>query len=495
MERDRLLELHSVVGWLIVNKVHRNGCTGCNDFRAVTGLQVLPSHVRRGYYLTEMVPAPTHIDPADDPTIQELVALRPWLKYDPMDGLLMDGVPLTAIADGVGTPTWVTSSATIRARYQTLTAALEEAGLDTAVHYAVKANDGRATLDLFARLGAGADVVSGGEMRKALQVGIAPARIVYSGVGKSPAELRLALEHDIGQINVESAEELAMISAIALELGRTARIALRVNPDVDAETNDKISTGRATDKFGIAYEEAALLYRHAADLPNVTPIGLAVHIGSQITSLAPFRASYARIASLITDLRAAGLPVHAMDCGGGLGIPYRNEPVSSPSGWAAAIRASFHNLDVRLAVEPGRWLVGPASVLLASVVLVKRASQMRFLVLDAAMNDLVRPAMYEAWHGIVPLSSADARGPLSPATVVGPVCESSDTFTRGRLLPPIAPNARVAILDAGAYGVVMSSTYNARPLAAEVWVDGGRWSVTRDRQPMDAVWERERLPV
>ncbi len=340
-------------------------------------------------------------------------------------------------------------------------------------------------------------MVSGGEMRKALLAGIAPARIVYSGVGKSPAELRLALEHDIGQINVESAEELAMISAIALELGRTARVGLRVNPDVDAETNDKISTGRATDKFGIAYDEAALLYRHAADLPNVTPIGLAVHIGSQITSLAPFRASYARIASLIADLRAAGLPVHAMDCGGGLGIPYRNEPVSSPSGWAAAIRGSFHNLDVRLAVEPGRWLVGPASVLLASVVLVKQASQMRFVVLDAAMNDLVRPP--GGRHGTV--SSRSHRqmpeGHCPPATkssgwsVVLP-----DTFAaRDRLLPPIAPNARVAILDAGAYGVVMSSTYNARPLAAEVWVDGGRWSVTRDRQSVDALWERERLPA
>jgi len=267
-----------------------------------------------------MATAPAHIDPADDPTIQELLALRPWMKYDPMTGLLLDGVPLTAIAQDVGTPTWVTSAATIRARYRALSAALDDAGLDAAVHYAVKANDSRATLDLFARLGAGADVVSGGELRKALLAGIPPARIVYSGVGKSPAELRLALEHDIGQINVESAEELAMISAIAMELGRTARVALRVNPDVDAETNDKISTGRATDKFGIAYDEAVSLYRHAADLPNVMPIGLAVHIGSQITSLAPFRASYARIASLIADLRAVGLAVQTMDCGGGLGI-------------------------------------------------------------------------------------------------------------------------------------------------------------------------------
>ncbi|MFO1029327.1 MAG: diaminopimelate decarboxylase [Acetobacteraceae bacterium] len=435
------------------------------------------------------------IDPADDPSIQELVALRPWLKYDALDGLLMDGVPLNGIADGAGTPTWVTSAATIRARYDALAGALNEAGLNAGIHYAVKANDARATLDLVARLGAGADVVSGGELRKALHAGIPAAKIVYSGVGKSEAELRLALEHDIGQINVESAEELAMIAGLAASLGRTARIALRVNPDVDAETNDKISTGRATDKFGIAYDEAAALYRHAASLPHIQTLGLATHIGSQITTLAPFRAAFARLSDLIVVLRGEGLRVSTMDCGGGLGIPYRNEPVSSPTGLAAAIKGAFHNLDVRVAVEPGRWLVGPASVLLASVVLVKQTPHMRFIVLDAAMNDLVRPAMYEAWHGIVPVSAAAAMAPASPTTIVGPVCESSDTFARNRDLPPLAPNARVAILDAGAYGRVMSSTYNARPLAAEAWVDGGRWSITRERQPVEALWAGERLPA
>jgi diaminopimelate decarboxylase len=220
-----------------------------------------------------------------------------------------------------------------------------------------------------------------------------------------------------------------------------------------------------------------------------------MHIGSQILALAPYRAAFSRIADLVIGLRQQGLSVESVDCGGGLGIPYRNEPAPSPAGLAATIRTAFHNLDVRLAIEPGRWLVGPAGVLLAAVVLVKQTPGMRFIVLDAAMNDLVRPAMYDAWHGIVPLSAIDAVQPTQAATVVGPVCESGDTFARSRMLPPLAPNAGVAILDAGAYGAVMSSTYNARPLAAEVWIDDGRWSVIRERQPIEALWERECLPA
>jgi diaminopimelate decarboxylase len=272
-------------------------------------------------------------------------------------------------------------------------------------------------------------------------------------------------------------------------------VALRVNPDVDAGTNDKITTGRATDKFGIAYADAVALYARAAEMPGIQPVGLATHIGSQILELAPYRAAFARIADLVAALRQAGLRVSVVDCGGGLGIPYRNEPVPSPAGLAAAMKGAFGSLDVRLAMEPGRWLVGPAGVLLASVVLVKHNPFEPFIVLDAAMNDLVRPAMYDAWHGIVPLSPIDALAPPRLATVVGPVCESSDTFARSRLLPPLEPGGRVAILDAGAYGAVMSSTYNARPLAAEVWVDDGLWSVIRDRQPLEAIWERERLPA
>jgi len=286
-----------------------------------------------------------------------------------------------------------------------------------------------------------------------------------------------------------------MLSALAASLGRVARVALRVNPDVDAGTHAKISTGRAEDKFGIPYADAAALYARAATLPGIQPVGLATHIGSQILNLAPYRAAYERIADLVRDLRAAGQRVDVVDCGGGLGIPYRNQPAPSPAGLAGAIKGAFHNLDVRLALEPGRWLVGPVGVLLTSVELVKQAPGTRFVVLDAAMNDLVRPAMYDAWHGIVPVSATDAVAPVSPADVVGPVCESGDTFARNRDLPPLAPNARVAILDAGAYGAVMSSAYNARPRAAEVLVDHDRWTVIRDRQLHTALWADERIPA
>ncbi len=433
-------------------------------------------------------------DPSTDPSVTELIAARPWLRYDAMDGLLLDDVPLAAIAAKAGTPTWVYSGATMRNRYQALTGAMKDAGLDMHVHYAVKANDSRAVLSLFASQGAGADVVSGGELLKARHAGIPASRIVYSGVGKSFAELRLALQEDIGQINVESAEELAMISTLATEQGGTARIALRINPDVEAGTHDKISTGRATDKFGIPYNDAAALYAKAASLPGIQPVGLAVHIGSQILDLGPYRAAFARVADLVRTLRQMDLPVETVDCGGGLGINYRNDAAPSPAGLAAAIKGSFHNLDVRLAMEPGRWLVGPAGVLLASVVLVKQTAQEPFVVLDAAMNDLVRPAMYDSWHGIVPVSPTDAVAPVQPCSVVGPVCESSDTFARSRSLPSLSPNAYVAILESGAYGAVMSSTYNARPMAAEVWVDDGRWSIIRDRQTVQALWAGERLP-
>ena len=439
-------------------------------------------------------PSPPN-DPATDPSIQELIAARPWLRYHAMDGLLLDGVPLAAIGRDVGTPVWVYSAATLRARYQALTNAMTDAGLDIHVHYAVKANDSRAVLALLAAEGAGADVVSGGELLKARRADIAAARIVYSGVGKSAAELSLALAEGVGQINVESAEELAMLSSIASAAGGSVRVALRVNPDIDAGTNDKITTGRATDKFGIAYDDAVALYAQAAALPGIEPVGLAMHIGSQILGLGPYREAFGRIADLVHTLRQRGLRVETVDCGGGLGIPYRNEPAPSAAGLAAAMKQAFHNLDVRLAMEPGRWLVGPAGVLLASVVLVKQTAPEPFVVLDAAMNDLVRPAMYDAWHGIVPVSATDAIGPCRPVTVVGPVCESGDTFARSRSLPALAPDAIVAILDAGAYGAVMSSTYNARPMAAEVWVDEGRWSVIRDRQPIEALWERERLPA
>jgi len=440
------------------------------------------------------MPHPAALPHDPDPTTAELIAARPHLSMHAMDGLLVEGVPLHAVADAVGTPTWVLSAGSIRGRLRALQAALAEAALPARVHYAVKANDHLAVLRLVAQGGAGADVVSGGELRRALLAGIAADRIVFSGVGKAEWELRLALEAGVGQINVESAEELAMLSAVAHGMGRTARVALRINPDVDAGTHAKITTGRADNKFGVAYGSAAALYAHAAGLPGIEPVGLALHIGSQILSMAPYRAAYARVAGLVRDLRAAGLLVHMVDCGGGLGIGYRDEPAASPAAFAGAIRATLGGMDLELAVEPGRWLVGTAGLLLASAVLVKTTGARRFVVLDAAMNDLLRPAMYDAWHGVVPVSAADAAQAVAPCDIVGPVCESGDTFARGRALPPLGRNARLAILDAGAYGSVMSSTYNARPLAAEVLVDGDRWSVIRARQPLEALWAGETIP-
>ncbi|MDT7950136.1 MAG: diaminopimelate decarboxylase [Acetobacteraceae bacterium] len=428
----------------------------------------------------------------DDPATAELIAARPHLSLHAMDGLLVEGVPLQAIARSVGTPTWVISAGALRSRLQRLQSALT--GLPISVHYAVKANDHLAVLRLMANGGAGADVVSGGELQRALQAGIDPAQIVFSGVGKQEWELRFALEREVGQINVESAEELAMLSATAAAIGRTAKVALRINPDVDAGTHAKITTGRADNKFGISYAEAPSLYAHAAGLPGIDPVGIALHIGSQILSMTPYHAAYRRAAELVRVLRTAEHPVRVVDCGGGLGIGYRDEPPPPPEAFAATMRQAFGGLDVRLAIEPGRWLAGPAGLLLSSVVLSKMTGSRRFVVLDAAMNDLLRPAMYEAWHGIVPVSATDAVASTAACDVVGPVCETGDTFARARRLPLLAPGAMVAILDAGAYGSVMSSTYNARPLAAQVLVDGDRWTTIRERQAADAMWAGERIP-
>ncbi|HET6183050.1 MAG TPA: diaminopimelate decarboxylase [Acetobacteraceae bacterium] len=429
-----------------------------------------------------------------DPTAAELIAARPNLSAHAMDGLALDGVPLNAIADALGTPAWVISAETIRARVRRLRAALRAAGLDAHVHYAVKANDHLAVLRVVAAEGAGADVVSEGEFRRARRAGIAANDIVFSGVGKTDAEIRLALEEGVGQLNIESAEELEQIGALAAATGRTAPVALRINPDIDAGTHAKISTGRARDKFGVAFADAAALYARATAMPGVRPVGLAVHIGSQILSLAPYRAAYARLAALARELLAAGHRVEQLDCGGGLGVPYRNEPAPSPEALANAIAGTIGGLNLKVILEPGRWIVAQAGLLLSAVRLVKRTGDQAFVVLDAGMNDLVRPAMYEAWHGIVPVGAADLARAPAPADIVGPVCETGDTFARDRLLPPLAPGARVAILDAGAYGSVMSSTYNARPQAAIALIEAGRWAEIRPRQPIEALWQDERVP-
>lgn len=439
-------------------------------------------------------PAPVlHEDP--DPSFAELLAQRPQLSLHAHDGLTMEEVPLACIAQAVGTPSWVYSAGTLRRRLGALKGALDEAGLGAQVHFAVKANPNLAVLRVLAAGGAGADVVSGGELRAARAAGIAASHIVFSGVGKSLAELRLALEEDIQQINAESAEEIEMISAVATAMGRTARVALRVNPDVDAKTHAKITTGRSENKFGVAIADAPAIYARMAAMPGIRPIGVAVHIGSQITAgVGAYRTAYGHLAELVRQLRAAGLPVERVDCGGGLGIPYRNEPAPAPAALAGAIKATLGGLGVELMVEPGRWISGPAGVLLASVVLQKQGSARRFLVLDAAMNDLVRPAMYDAWHGILPVAPHHHVAPISPCDVVGPVCETGDTFARNRGLPLMEPGSLVAFLDAGAYGAAMSSTYNARPLAAEVLVDGNRFAVVRERQTQEALLAGQRLP-
>jgi len=428
-----------------------------------------------------------------EPTVAELIASRPHLSMHAMDGLLLEGVPLNAIADSLGTPCWVYGAATLRTRFRRLAAAMTPIGAH--IHYAVKANDHLAVLSLLHREGAGADVVSIGEFLRARAAGIPAADIVFSGVGKSTDEISRALGEGVGQINVESAEELATVDAVALGIGLTANVVLRLNPDVDAGTHAKITTGRLDNKFGVAAEILVGLYKQAASMPGISMRGIALHIGSQIFGTTAYRAAFTVARNLILRLRADGHRVHIMDCGGGLGIGYRDEESGDPVAWAGAIRAAFGDLDVKLMIEPGRWLVGPCGVLLAAVTVTKTSGTRSFVVLDAAMNDLLRPALYEAWHGIVPLSATNARRSPVPVDVVGPVCETGDTFARDRMLPSLRPGERVALLDAGAYGAVMSGVYNSRPLLPIALVDGDRWATIRARQPVEELWAAEWVPA
>ncbi len=426
------------------------------------------------------------------PDPARLVARRhPTLGRTVSGALTLDGADLAAIDEP--TPFWVTGADTIRRRIDHLAAALAPLGIERArIHYAVKANDHLAVLRVIAGAGLGADVVSGGELLRALRAGIAPARIVFSGIGKTDAELRLALAQRVGQINVESVEELRALAALAAASGHVPDVALRVNPNIDAGTHDKISTGRLGDKFGIAAGSVEAAWAEGAACRSLRLRGLAVHIGSQVMDGAPFRAAAERIAGLVGSLRAAGHAVDAVDCGGGLGIGYGCEPDADPAALAAALGAVFAGSGLRLSVEPGRWIVGPAGVLVASVIRTKDALPHPFLIIDAAMNDLVRPALYDAWHGIVPLRATDA--PLMAHDVAGPVCESSDVLARARQLPPLAAGDRVAILDAGAYGAVMSSTYNARPFAAAFLVDRGRVATIRPAMTAEQLWRDEIVP-
>ena len=406
--------------------------------------------------------------------------------------LHVEDVPLARIAAAVGTPVYCYSSAAIAGAYRRFAAAF--AGDSVGIHYAVKANSNQAVIRLLAKLGAGADVVSEGELRRALAAGVPARHIVFSGIGKTRDELAFALAQGICQINVESVPELELLNAVARELGVTAEIALRVNPDVDARTHAKISTGKKENKFGIDLAHAAETYRRAAALPGLKPVGLAVHIGSQLTDLAPFEAAFRRHVDLALELRRRGLEVERLDLGGGLGVRYRAESPPPVEDYAALAHRLTHNLGFRLSFEPGRALVANAGALLARVIYVKPGATRRFIILDAAMNDLIRPALYDSWHEITPVREPDPDALREAADVVGPVCESSDMFALGRPLPPVEPGDLLAILSAGAYGAVMSSSYNTRLLVPEVLVQGEEFAVIRPRPSYEDVLGQDRIP-
>jgi diaminopimelate decarboxylase len=406
--------------------------------------------------------------------------------------LAIEEIPLVAIADEVGTPFYAYSAAQIGRRYQEFAGGF--GAIRPSVCYSVKANPNLAVITLLGKLGAGADVVSEGEFRRALAAGIPGSRIIFSGVGKTESELEFALAHDVHQINVESLPELEALSAIALRMGRTAPIAIRVNPDVDARTHAKITTGKKENKFGIDLAHARAAYKRAQALPGIAPVGIAVHIGSQLTSLKPFETAFRRVAELYRTLRADGVPLERLDLGGGLGIRYAEETPPAIADYGATVARICGNLGAKLSFEPGRAIVGNAGVLVARVIYVKQGVSHRFVIIDAAMNDLIRPALYDAWHEILPLKQATSRRGWKEADIVGPVCETGDTFAAKRKLPPLAAGDGVALMSAGAYGASMSSGYNTRLPAPEVLVNGAQFAVIRPRPSYQAVLGEDRVP-
>jgi diaminopimelate decarboxylase len=411
------------------------------------------------------------------------------------DGVLhAEDVAIPEIAAAVGTPFYVYSVATLTRHFRVMDEALS--GLPHLVCFAVKACGNLAVLRTLARLGAGMDVVSEGELRRALAAGVPGSRIVFSGVGKTRAEMAAALGAGVGQFNVESEPELRALSEVAAAMGAVAPIALRVNPDVDAQTHAKISTGKSENKFGVPIDQAPAVYALAAGLPGIAVVGVDVHIGSQLTALGPFEAAFAKVAELTRALRAEGHGIRRIDLGGGLGIPYvrSNAAPPLPFDYGAVVKRTVGDLGAEIVIEPGRLIVGNAGLLVASVVYVKQGAGRDFLILDAAMNDLLRPAMYDAHHDIEPVAAPAADAPLAPFDVVGPVCETGDTFARGRMLPPLRAGDLVAFRSAGAYGASMSSEYNARPLVPEVLASGARFDVVRPRPTYDEMLARERIP-
>ncbi|MEZ5810375.1 MAG: diaminopimelate decarboxylase [Rhizobiaceae bacterium] len=415
--------------------------------------------------------------------------------FEYREGVLhAEDVPLSAIAEAVGTPFYCYSTATLARHYQVFARAFE--GLDSLICYAMKANSNQAVIKTLAGLGAGADVVSEGELRRALAAGVAPDKIVFSGVGKTAAEIDFALSVGIRCFNVESEPELELLSARATEAGRTAPVSLRINPDVDAGTHRKIATGRAENKFGIAYDKARQVYGRAAGLPGLKVTGIDMHIGSQITELQPFDDAFAILAELVGSLRSDGHDIEHVDLGGGLGIPYRddNSPPPLPDAYAEVVRRHVTELGLKVVFEPGRLIAGNAGVLVSSVIYLKEGDAKNFVIVDAAMNDLIRPTLYEAFHEIRPVHQKAATEPRIVADVVGPVCETGDYLALDRDLPRLEAGDLIVFGSAGAYGAVQSSTYNTRLLVPEVLVRDDAFHVIRPRHSYDELIGLDSLP-
>ena len=407
--------------------------------------------------------------------------------------LCAEDVPLNRLAEKVGTPFYCYSSATLERHYKIFAAALPK---DSLVAFSVKANGNLGVLKTLAKLGAGADVVSAGELKKARAAGITADKIVFSGVGKTSDEMRLALAEGIFQFNVESEPELEALNALALSMSRRAPVTLRINPDVDAKTHAKITTGTSETKFGIPFAHARDAYALAARLKGIEIVGIDVHIGSQITDLEPFEAAFRRVGELVHTLRADGHAISRLDLGGGLGVPYieDNQPPPDPAAYGAMVSRVTRDLNCRLIFEPGRLIAANAGVLVTRVIYVKRGDARTFLIVDAGMNDLIRPALYDSHHEIIPLREPEPGADRIKYDVVGPVCETSDLFAGGRSLPELKSGDLVAILSAGAYGAVMASSYNARPPAPEVLVKGAEWAIVRDRLTHEQLIAQDHIP-
>ena len=411
-----------------------------------------------------------------------------------IDGVLnAEQVELTVLAEKVGTPFYCYSSATLKRHFTVFADSFPRGSL---VAYSVKANGNLGVLRTLARLGAGADVVSGGELRKALKAGIPGNKIVFSGVGKTRPEMKLALEAGIHQFNVESEPELEALGEVAQSLNRIAPITIRVNPDVDAKTHAKITTGTSETKFGIPWSKARAAYALAAKLKGIQVVGIDVHIGSQIVDLEPFEIAFKKVVELAGVLRADGHAISRLDLGGGLGVPYinNNEPPPDPSAYGAMATRVTKDLGVQLILEPGRLIAANAGILVSRVLYMKKGEAKTFAIIDAGMNDLIRPALYDSHHEIVRVNEPGMHTPRAKYDVVGPVCETSDIFAADRDLPELKSGDLVAIMTSGAYGAVMASAYNARPPAAEVLVKGDLWSVVKPRLEDDALFGSERIP-